>query len=369
LKVFRDSKIIVRQVRNTIHCNSPHLKNYQQEVHRLVEHFEAFNITTIPRAKNTLANSLVTTASRLSPLEDYEASRFTVELLYKPLVPNKIFKWKVFEGDEQIINFLTNQDNFKYLAIEDEVFQEQSVEIDPQTGQPIDRSKSHTIPKGIANLENIFDLKEQFKGPKNAKIGSSCPLHETINLGTLENQRNVDLDKTISKEERKAYLKLFRQYQDVFAWSYRDLKTYDTGIIQHIILLRPEVKPFQQKLRKYQPSLEPLMYKELKKLLDAKIIFQVRHSARVANLVPVSKNYGEIRLCVDFRNLNRASEKDNYPVPPMEQLLQTVSGSQIFSLLDGFSGYNQVLVSEEDRLKTTFRTKWGTFAYKCMPFG
>jgi ribonuclease HI len=74
LKVFRDSEIIVRQVRNTIHCNSPHLKNYQQEVHRLIEHFEAFNITTIPREKNILADSLATAASRLSPLEDYEAS-------------------------------------------------------------------------------------------------------------------------------------------------------------------------------------------------------------------------------------------------------------------------------------------------------
>ena len=72
---------------------------------------------------------------------------------------------------------------------------------------------------------------------------------------------------------------------------------------------------------------------------------------------------------MDFRNLNRASDKDNYPVPPMEQLLQMVSGSELFSLLDGFSGYNQVLVSEEDRMKTTFRTKWGTFAYRRMPFG
>jgi hypothetical protein len=229
--------------------------------------------------------------------------------------------------------------------------------------------KAHTIPKGIANLESLFDLKDRFKGPKNVKTGSSCPLHETVNLGTPENPKNVNLGKTMSKEERKSYLKLFRQYQDVFAWSYKDLKTYDTRIIQHTIPLKPEMKPFQQKLWKYHPSLEPLMYQELRKLLDARIIFQVRHSAWVENLVPVRKKSGEIRLCVDFRNLNRASEKDNYPVPPMEQLLQTVSGSEIFSLLDGFSGYNQVLVSEEDRLKTTFRTKWGTFAYKRMPFG
>jgi ribonuclease HI len=131
LKVFRDSEIIVRQVRNTIHCNSPHLRNYQQEVHRLIEHFEAFNITTIPRKKNTLVDSLATASSRLSPLEDYEASRFTVELLYKPSVPNNISNWKVFEGDEHIINFLTNQENFKDLAIDDEIFQEQIVGTDP----------------------------------------------------------------------------------------------------------------------------------------------------------------------------------------------------------------------------------------------
>jgi hypothetical protein len=101
------------------------------------------------------------------------------------------------------------------------------------------------IPKGIANLENLFDLRERFKGSKNAKMRSSCPMHETINLGTPENPKNTNLNKTISKDERKSYLKLFRQYQDVFACSYRDLKTYDSRIIQHTIPLNPEVKPFQ----------------------------------------------------------------------------------------------------------------------------
>jgi hypothetical protein len=176
------------------------------------------------------------------------------------------------------------------------------------------------------------------------KMGSSCPMHETIILGTPKNPKNINLDKTIYKEERKAYLKLFRQYQEFFSWSYRDLKNYDTRIIQHTIPLNPEIKSFQQKLRKYHPSLQPLMCQEFKKLLDAKMIFQVRHFAWVANLVPVRKKSGEIRLCIDFRNLNRASEKDNYPVPPMEQLLQNMFGSDIFSLLDGFSGYNQVQV-------------------------
>jgi hypothetical protein len=88
--------------------------------------------------------------------------------------------------------------------------------------------KSHTIPKEIDNIESLFDLKDCFKGPKNVKIGSSYPLRETGNLGTLEAPKNVNLSKNMSKGERKAYLKLFRQYQDVFAWSYKDLKIYDT---------------------------------------------------------------------------------------------------------------------------------------------
>jgi len=100
------------------------LRNYQQEVHRQIDNFEAFNITVVPRTKNTLADSLATEASRLSPLEYYEASRFAVELLYRPSVPNNISNWKVFEGDDQIVYFLTNQENFKDLAIDDEIFQE-----------------------------------------------------------------------------------------------------------------------------------------------------------------------------------------------------------------------------------------------------
>ena len=82
----------------------------------------------------------------------------------------------------------------------------------------------------------------------------------------------------MSKEDKKDYLKLFKEYQDAFSWSYWGLKTYDTRIIQNTIPLKSRVKPFQQNLSKYHPSLEPLMYQELKKLLDVEIIFQVRHS-------------------------------------------------------------------------------------------
>eukprot|EP00253_Pinus_taeda_P014471 PITA_14471 len=113
----------------------------------------------------------------------------------------------------------------------------------------------------------------------------------------------------------------------------------------------------------------PLIEKEVKKLFDAKIIVPIRFSNWLANLVPVRKKNGEIRICIDFRNLNKASLKDNYPLPKMDLILKNIFGSQRMSMLDGFSGYNQILVHPDDQEKTAFTTPWGTFMYAKMPFG
>jgi hypothetical protein len=104
-------------------------------------------------------------------------------------------------------------------------------------------------------------------------------------------------------------------------------------------------------------------------LLDAQIIIPLRYSEWVANLVSMRKKNGEIRLCVDFINLNKISKKDNYPLPKMEHILQRVTGSSRMSMIHGFSGYNQIFVLPEDREKTAFTTSWSTFMYVKMPFG
>jgi hypothetical protein len=80
-------------------------------------------------------------------------------------------------------------------------------------------------------------------------------------------------------------------------------------------------KPFQQKLRKMHPSLEPRVKEKLNKFLAAKIIFPVRHTKWISNLVPVRKKNGDLSLCINFMNLNKTLEKDYYLVPPMEQIL------------------------------------------------
>jgi hypothetical protein len=103
----------------------------------------------------------------------------------------------------------------------------------------------------------------------------------------------------------------------------------------------------------------PVMEREVKKLLDDQIIVPLRYSEWVANLVPVRKKSGEIRLCVDFRNLNRSSKKDNYPLPKMEHILQRVTGASRISMIDGFSGYNQILFLPEDKEKDNLHHSLG----------
>jgi hypothetical protein len=174
---------------------------------------------------------------------------------------------------------------------------------------------------------------------------------------------------TFLAQMKSKYVEFLRQYKDVFAWSYDDLKTYDTSVIEHKIPLKHGIKPFRKKLRQINPILLPVIEREVKKLLDAKIIVPLRYSEWVANLVPVRKKNGEIRLCVDFRNLNRSSLKDNYPLPKMDHVLEKVVGANRISMIDGFSGYNQIVVHEDDREKTVFTTPWGTFMYDKMPFG
>ena len=135
----------------------------------------------------------------------------------------------------------------------------------------------------------MFELNSKFRRPTNVKTHSSSLQFKLINLGTKVEPKYVNLGKSCSPGERSKFISLFEQYKDVFAWTYEDLKTYDTKIIQHVIPIKVGINPCQQPLRKMHPKMEPLIQSEVKNLLDDKIIFKVRHSEWVSNLVPVRK--------------------------------------------------------------------------------
>ena len=113
----------------------------------------------------------------------------------------------------------------------------------------------------------------------------------------------------------------------MFAWKYEDLKFYDTSVIQHTIPIKENEKPFSQKLRRINPLLLPLIEKEIKNIFDAKIIVALRNSKWLENVVRVRKKNGEIRICIEFRNINKVPLKYNYPVPKMDHIFHKVVGS------------------------------------------
>ena len=78
-------------------------------------------------------------------------------------------------------------------------------------------------------------------------------------------------------------------------------------------------------------------------------------------VVQDKKTKGEIRICVDLRKLNDASVHDPFPTPFTDEVLDNVGGQEVYSFTDGFSGYHHIRIHKEDKHKTTFATKWGSF--------
>ena len=144
---------------------------------------------------------------------------------------------------------------------------------------------------------------------------------EDVNFGTRDHPKVIKISRTLSPEANHKYISLMKEYLDVFAWSYSDLKAYDTSIIQHTLPIKKEEINFKQKIMRMNPKLLPLVEKEINKLFEAKLIVALIFSRWVAKLVPVRKKNGEIRICIDFRNMYRVSLKDHYPLPKMEHIL------------------------------------------------
>ncbi|XP_039056854.1 LOW QUALITY PROTEIN: uncharacterized protein LOC120199967, partial [Hibiscus syriacus] len=192
---------------------------------------------------------------------------------------------------------------------------------------------------------------------------------EILNLGTDEDKREIKIGTTLSVGGRQGLIELLQEYKDVFAWSYEDMPGLDTELVVHKLPIKPECKPVQQKLRRMRPEMLLKIKEEVKKQFDARFLKVAKYPEWVANIVPVPKKDGKVRMCVDYRDLNRASPKDNFPLPHIDTLVDNTAVNSLFSFMDGFSGYNQIKMNPEDMEKMTFVTMWGTFCYKVMPFG
>uniref|UniRef100_A0A2N9HW46 Reverse transcriptase domain-containing protein n=1 Tax=Fagus sylvatica TaxID=28930 RepID=A0A2N9HW46_FAGSY len=141
------------------------------------------------------------------------------------------------------------------------------------------------------------------------------------------------------------------------------------NVMIHKLNVNPSMHPIKQKRRVFAPERNAAVMAEVDKLLTAGFIREVYYPEWLANVVMVKKPNGKWRMCVDFTDLNKACPKDSYPLPRIDQLVDSTAGHKLLSFMDAFSGYNQIRMEEEDQEKTAFITSRGLFCYKVMPFG
>jgi hypothetical protein len=143
----------------------------------------------------------------------------------------------------------------------------------------------------------------------------------------------------------------------------------DTDIVVHEIKTYPNAKPIRERLHPVHPRKSATIKIEVEKLLKISFIYHVALTDWVSSLISTNKKQSTIHVCVDYRDINKSFPEDNYPTPFVDQIVDDYAGRKIFSLMDGFSGYNQINILPTDQHKTAFIFPWGTFAYHKLPFG
>ena len=209
---------------------------------------------------------------------------------------------------------------------------------------------------------------------KTIKIDSNSenqdPLIE-VNLGTEEEPRVTFMSGHLGPEQFARILEVLKKYKDCFAWSYTELPGLDRKLVEHKLPIKAGFEPYQQAPRRMAPDIILKVKEEIERLVAANFIRHARYVEWLSNIVLVMKKNGKLRICVDFRNLNNATPKDEYPMPMADLHVDGVAGYQILSMMAGHSGYNQIFIAKEDVHKTAFRCPGsiGTFEWIVMPFG
>ena len=161
-----------------------------------------------------------------------------------------------------------------------------------------------------------------------------------INFGAPDQPREIGISSSLSPDERSRLIDLLKSYLDVFAWSYEDMLGLDTSIVQHHLPILPHARPVKQKLRRLHPRWSLQVKEEIHKRLGVGFLSMVEYPEWPANVVPIPKKDVKVRVCVTFRDLNKASPKDAFPLPRIDMLVDSIAGHSMLSFMDGFSVYN-----------------------------
>ena len=215
------------------------------------------------------------------------------------------------------------------------------------------------------------------------------PLPVELKYGYLEenDQCPVVISSLLNASQESILLHILSENKQAIGWKISDLKGIDPLVCTHHIYLEGEIRPVRKPQRRLNPHMQEVVRAEVLKLPQADIIYPICDSPWVSPTQVVPKKSGVTtvknekgedvstrlttgwRVCIDYRRLNALTRKDHLPLPFIDQLLERVSRNPFYCFLDGYSGYFQIEIAQEDQEKTTFTCQFRTYAYRRMPLG
>ncbi|CAN6554879.1 unnamed protein product [Malus baccata var. baccata] len=195
------------------------------------------------------------------------------------------------------------------------------------------------------------------------------------------------ISSSLTAQEEEKLVRVLKEFKSALGWTLADIKGISPTTCMHHIFLEEGAKPTREAQRRLNLPMMEVVKKEIIKLLDCGVIYPISDSRWVSPIQCVPKKSGVTvvenaenelvpmriqtgwRVCIDYRKINATTRKDHFPLPFLDQMLERLAGHSFYCFLDGYSGYNQIVIAPDDQTKTTFTCPFGTFAYRRMPFG
>ncbi|CAN6684946.1 unnamed protein product [Malus baccata var. baccata] len=254
--------------------------------------------------------------------------------------------------------------------------QKRKDQLGASTSQDESREEScrEELERAIQMAECIYDLDGLDDLPENLELPPpevQDPL-EVIDLWTEEDPRPIQISGLLETNDQANIICLLQEFKDCFAWHYTEMPGLDSTLVEHRMPIKEGYKPVKQAPQRMSNKIEEKVKEEIERLVKAGFIRPAKYVEWLANIVPILKAITKaVRCCVDYRNINGATPKDEYPMPTADLSIDAVEKHKVLSFMDGNAGYNQIKMAQEDIHKTTFRCPGhvGAYEYLVMPFG
>jgi len=185
----------------------------------------------------------------------------------------------------------------------------------------------------------------------------------------IDEERYTSVSTAIAVADAELIHQALKRNVDLFAWTVADVPSVNPEIITHQLSVYKETRPIAQKKRNHGEDKRLAARADAEKLLKVGFIREARYSTWLANVVMVTKSNNKWRMCIDFKDLNKACPKDSYPLPNIDRLVDGAVGHKVLSFLDTYSGYNQISMHPRDKEKTSITTNGANHFYEVMSFG